>query len=399
MNTILLRRVLAATALVLFAAGCRAPSPVVHHTLETKAGVPLAPADRVRIGIRVAADEASITSEGKILALEATSGRQEIWAPGKYMFAAKGGVITINDKPRGGAWRLKSQDPATLLQAGTNTYRGTLVVKPAAGDKVTIIDELDIDDYLKGVLPREAVVTWPDQSLRAQAVASRTYLASHLNRHSDQGFDLCSDVHCQVFGGATKEHPRTNEAVDATRGQILTYDGKPVTAYFSADCGGHTERVGAVWGLTDVPYLPSQRCDWDRSAPWFLWKNTFTNEYILASLKAKNLVKGTQLRSLSVTKKSTSRRAERMSVRTDAGLYTMSGNDFRIALNPEKIRSTLFTSVERLKGGYVFAGKGWGHGIGMCQFGAKGLAEIGKDYREILSYYYPGTELSVWSRK
>jgi stage II sporulation protein D len=308
-------------------------------------------------------------------------------------------VLSVNGKPAPGAWRLTPAAEGDFITVGNNFYRGTIIVKATGDGKLTVINELDIDDYLKGVLPRETVATWHEEALKTQAVASRTYLASHLSRHADQGFDLCADVHCQVYGGATKEHPRTNAAVDATKGEILIYDNKPISAFFSDNCGGATEGVRLVWGQADQPYLRSRRCPWSDAAPRNEWRLTMNDTEMLNALRAKGLVKGDELKGVFINKKGPSGRASSMDIRTNAGTFTMLANDFRIALGPEKVRSTMFTHITKLQGGYLFTGRGWGHGVGMCQWGSKGLAEQGKDYRDILAYYYPGTSLALWSRQ
>ena len=383
---------------VLFA--CRPPNtPATHTPLEFKGEVHLAPQDNVRIGIRVDVLETTISSQGDLIAKEVKSGEVERWPARPRHFTVSKGVLHIGTKEVHGSWRLTPAEAGDTITVGNYFYRGTIIIKATGEDKLTVINECDIDDYLKGVLPREAVVTWHEEALKAQAVASRTYLASHLARHTDQGFDLCSDVHCQVYGGATKENPRTTAAVDDTKGQILVFEGKPIGAFFSANCGGATEGIEEVWGTAPRPYLKSRHCPWGTAAPWYEWRLTMNNTEMMNALRAKNLVKGKELRSISITKKGPSGRASTMAIRTDAGTFTMLGNDFRIALNPEKIRSTLFTQVTKLQGGYLFTGRGWGHGVGMCQWGAKGQAEQGREYREILAYYFPGTSLAIWSRK
>ncbi len=353
--------------------------------------------DIVRIGIRVEISEASVACSGPIDAMDLVTNKKESWPPGRYVMSASQGQLLLDGHEKGKKWRLRSQDSARNLVSGNNSYRGDFVVR-AVGDKVTIVNELTIDDYLKGVLPREASVSWPDHALRVQAVASRTYLASHLGSHSAQGFDLCSDVHCQVYGGMTKEHPSTNAAVEATHDEILVYDGRPIGAYFHSHCGGSTEQIEAVWGNTNKPYLPRKKCTYCKGNPRYSWKISMSASEILAPLRAKTAVKGEKLKSLRIKKKSLSGRAEWITVNTEKDSYTLRGNEFRIALNPEKIRSTLFTNIERHGDGYTFEGRGWGHGVGMCQWGAKGQSELGKDYRDILQFYYPHTELKKWSR-
>jgi stage II sporulation protein D len=379
---------------------CRPVSgPATRAPLEFKGQAAVNGQKNVRIGIRVDALDATISSNVPLVAKEVKSGKLDRWSPGTRHFTVVKGVLRFGSRPLKGAWRLTPSQAGATITVGRNFYRGAILLKATGDDKLTVINELDIDDYLKGVLPREVQPAWAEEALKAQAVASRTYLASHLGRHADQGFDLCSEVHCQVYGGATKEHPKTNQAVDETRGQILVYQGKPAATFFHANCGGATEGEQLVWGTADQPYLRSRRCRWGTGAPWYNWRLTMGDNEIIHGLKAKGLVKGDTLKSISILRKGPSGRASSLAVRTNAGTFTMLANDFRIALNPERVRSTLFTQMTRLKGGYVFAGRGWGHGVGLCQWGAKGMAEEGKEYREILAYFYPGTDLALWSRE
>ncbi|MBS1983180.1 MAG: SpoIID/LytB domain-containing protein [Bdellovibrionales bacterium] len=354
--------------------------------------------DKVLIGIRVEVKETNISSVADMQVTDLTSNKKQTWTAGQYHVTAANGELVVEGKPVGAKVRLRSVNPSIQFKCGNNEYRGELIVRVVGAEKLTVIDELSIDDYLKGVLPREASVSWPDHALRVQAVASRTYLASHLGSHLSQGFDLCSDVHCQVYGGMTKEHPKTNDAVDATHDEILIYDGKPISAFFHSNCGGSTEEVQYVWGTAAKPYLPRKKCSYGTADPRYEWTYTISFSEMLALLKKSTKVQGKKLESFRVRHKSPSGRAETIAVRTDADVYELSGNAFRIALDPEKIRSTLFTDVVRQGHSYTFRGRGWGHGVGMCQWGAKGQAEAGRDYREILDFYYPNTKLVMWSR-
>lgn len=345
--------------------------------------------DFIRVGIRWDVKSADIISE-KPFEIENMTTKKILSRPAETCKVTARRIG--KDK-----WRFKMSESGYFFQVGEHRYRGNLIVIPSDG-KISVANELKIDDYLKGVLPREVIVTWPDEALRVQAVASRTYLASHLGKHAAFGFDLCSDVHCQVYGGMTKEHPKTSAAVDKTRGEILAYEGKPIGAYFFAHCGGSTEQIGPVWGNQDVPYLPRKACTFCSDNPRYIWKLKIHNHEIMKALLKVKLVKGKTLKEISVKKKSGSGRASMVTVTTDAGEFDMTGNAFRLALHPEKIRSTLWTRFAKLEGFYEFEGKGWGHGVGMCQWGARGQADKGRQYREILDFYYPHTQLIQWQR-
>lgn len=394
----------------MWGAGCAtAPRPAIHKELEivekyedtrpreadySDSAIPAR--ELIRIGLLVEVDKVTVSCEGPIRATRSDRTVEE-WPAGEHTLSARGSDVAVGGDSKGAYLRLLPARAGDRLKI-KNTFRGFLLVKVVGPGKLNVINELGIDDYLKGVLPREVVAGWPDECLRAQAVASRTYLAAKLGRHGKDGFDLCADVHCQVYGGATREHPSTSDAVDATSREIMMYDGKPVSAYFHSNCGGMTEDVARVWGLSPHSYLGRHKCSYGTGDPRYHWKIILGDDEILSALRKSTRVKGTRLRSISVKVKSPSGRAQTVTVRTDVDNYDLSGNEFRIALNPEKIRSTLWTNLSRRNNAYKFEGRGWGHGVGMCQWGAKGLAERGKNYRDILRFYYPHVGFATWHR-
>jgi stage II sporulation protein D len=379
---------------------CSRPLPPVRKEMVVRDAVatPAEGSDQVKIGIRVEVQSALIHSDSPIsISLPADPDvKIETWAAGSYLFSNDQGQLKVAGKPVQKHLILSPVDVGKPLKVGERPYRGRFLVRGLSGSQLTVINELSIDDYLKGVLPREVVVTWPMESLKAQAVASRTYLASHMKSHAGQGFSLCSDVHCQVYGGMGQEHPQTNAAVDSTRRQILTMNSKPIGAYFHASCGGMTERISLVWGNADQDYLPRKRCEFCAGYPRLQWNQTFSHTEMLRLLKAKKLVQGNRITSVRVKLKSPSGRAQIVTVVTDKDTYDMRGNAFRLALHPEKIRSTKWTSLKALANGVRFEGTGWGHGVGMCQWGAKGQAEAGRRYQEILAFYYPNSNFDLW---
>ncbi len=381
--------------------GCQPPKMPLKKPLEIinppipRAEVPSQ--ERIKIGIRIDVDSVTIGCDTLMLVKDLVSGEESDWGAASYVLSARKGRVYVDQDRLGQKIRFRSSHGTDVLKCRGMGYRGDLVVI-AAEDKLTVINETGIDDYLAGVLPREVVMSWHEEALKVQAVASRTYLASHLGSHNKQGFDLCSDVHCQVYGGVAKEHPRTTEAVASTKGEILVYGGKPIGAFFHSNCGGSTEEISHVWGPVDQPFLPRKKCNFGTADPRYNWKISFSFPEILEALIKKTDVKGTQLKSLKIKKKSLSGRAEKITVVTDQGSFDLKGNSFRIAMHPERIRSTLFTSVTRHGNAYEFEGRGWGHGVGMCQWGAKGQAERGILYREILDFYYPNSHLEIWSR-
>lgn len=253
---------------------------------------------------------------------------------------------------------------------------------------ILVIDELGLDDYVKGILPREMIPEWPPEALKAQAVASRTFALRSLNRHGSEGYDLCSTVHCQVFGGRESEDERTNRAVDETHNEILLYKGAPASAFFFSNCGGKTQDPVNVWDKSErVPYLKSVRCKTCKSGPHYSWQNEVSAEKIADDLIRAHFVMVPPLRSIRAESKN-------ILVRHGAGQVKMRASKFRAMVGSNLIRSTHITKIKKTRsGGFIFKGRGWGHGVGMCQEGAKGMALKGAGYANILKFYYPGTKL------
>ncbi len=389
--------------LVLSLVGCAVPKKSKGPIRKPLAIEPAAPSvastlkmpHKVKIGLRMGIEEIKISCGGGMRVKDLDRKPNQEWASGTYRFTIKDSMLLEGGVQRGKNVLISALEDGFPIEVNGRPYRGDILLRVING-KFNVINELSVDDYLKGVLPREVGVSWSIESLKAQAVASRTYLVSHLGQHGQQGFDLCSDVHCQVYGGREKEHPATNTAVDETRGEILVWNGKPIQAFFHSNCGGATEAVEYVWGLNSQPYLVKKKCHFGTEDPRYHWKKIYANNDILKALKAKTKVAGSELHSVKIHAKSPSGRASKVAVKTDQGTYILSGNEFRIALNPEIIRSMLWTRLEKLKDAYCVEGRGWGHGVGLCQWGAKGQAENGRTYRKILDFYYPGCDLAVW---
>ncbi|OGR52942.1 MAG: hypothetical protein A3I11_04550 [Elusimicrobia bacterium RIFCSPLOWO2_02_FULL_39_32] len=273
-------------------------------------------------------------------------------------------------------------------------YRDTIILKKTDQEKITVINELGLDHYLYGILPKEVSWDWPKESLKAQAVISRTFALKNLKRHESEGFHFCSKVHCQVYGGLNSEKETTNQAVDETDHEILTYRGELINSVFFANCGGQTEQVSNTW-LTNIiyPYLKSVRCRFCGNEPNYFWKRLVTESEIVESLKKNRYEISLPLRSIRNAGYGRSGRAKFLKISHGAGILNIRASQFRMSLGPDRIRSTLFKEIKKVKKGFIFRGKGWGHGIGMCQDGAKGLARKGTSYKKILHFYYSGSKI------
>lgn len=293
-------------------------------------------------------------------------------------------------------------------------YRGEVVFRAAPGG-ILVLNRVRIDDYLLGVVPLE-IGTRPaaeSAAVQAQAVTARSYAYTHLDAGDARGYDVTATVADQVYGGVDVETGVASRAIASTRGLVLKYGGRVVNAPYSSSCGGQTAAASEVWRASDEPYLKrvSDRVEGtDRFycsiAPRFAWTKTFEQADLVATinryLSTVTTVPGNnpgRPRSIAVATRTPSGRVGELKITTDRGTFTVQGNDVRYVLRGgggEILNSTYFSvdsSQERdgLLTRLTVRGNGYGHGIGMCQWGAIGRARAGHDFRAILSAYYPGT--------
>jgi stage II sporulation protein D len=262
-------------------------------------------------------------------------------------------------------------------------YRGTLRLR-ASGGKILVINVLDLESYLRGVVPAEMQANWHPEALKAQAVAARTYTLRYLR--SDQPYDICATIDCQVYAGVRAEHPGSDAAVAATAGEVLSFNGALARVYYHSDSGGATASSAEVWG-EPRPYLPAQPDVATRSphADWTARLNPQVASTWLATIG----VNIGALESLRVLETSSSGRVVRAELVGSRGRVVLDGVRLRTQLRGWGLRSTRFV----MTGALSVRGQGWGHGVGMSQYGALALAEGGRDYRSILANYYPGTAI------
>jgi stage II sporulation protein D len=268
------------------------------------------------------------------------------------------------------------------IRAGTTGVRGDVVALVHHG-RLLLVNVLPLEDYVVAVLGGEMPPSFPLEALRAQAVAARTYALNKKLETLDEPFHLGSSVLAQVYGGLERENPKTREATESTKGQVLTFDLAPIEAYFHSSCGGQTE-TGLAALQRDLPYLQSVSCPCGKH-PATQWT---------AALSAQELedVLGREARGeVKVLSRTSTGRVRKLQV----GTRTLDGVEFRQRFGYERVRSLLFEVSGDGKGGIHLVGRGFGHGAGLCQWGAKLMADAGKGYRDILLHYYPGTELQT----
>jgi len=428
----------------------------------------------VRIGIQPGVSTGTIESSGSMRYVDG-SGRS-LAAGSRALLEYSSGRLLVNGQAAD--FPVEFQGPAALRWNG-RPYRGNLRLVP---DRTgfSAVNVVDVESYLRGVLKIEVNPAWPMEALKAQAVIARTYALRQAGRHGRDGFDLCATTHCQAYRGISAEDPKTDLAVEGTRGVVVLYGSQLAQTFYFADGAGWTADVSTVWG-GGVPYLNCRPEPVSYETPHSRWQATLSQEAMQKTMKTLKAPVGAVL-DVRPSEKDRGSRVTQLEVKGTERTVSVKGHAFRMAAGSNVIRSTLFdirpaqgvvpgnlpalqaaapstlqsqaaragedplvtltrqgafSSAELLDmllhpekreeyiskaGGkpapanqprplplppaprasttgnppafFEFNGKGWGHGVGLSQWGAKALSEQGWDYKSILSHYYPGTTLS-----
>jgi len=290
---------------------------------------------------------------------------------------------------------LKIEPVNGVIFADSKPYKGYLVVKKFE-NKINIINVLSIEDYLKGVLPKETGSGWSIEALKTQAIISRTYSIANLHKHSADGFDVCSTTHCQIYSGAEVEADLCNKAILETQCEVLTYEGKFAQTVFHANCGGYTEDPKYIWNWKYTPpYLKGVKCGYCSESPHTSWETSidekFIRKKILGSSNYNTNIE--RIENIKIKEKTPTGAAKELEIFHSKGKFLMNAYQFRLAVDAWQIKSHAFNSIKTDGGKFYFKGNGWGHKVGLCQWGAKSMAEKGKTYKQILDHFYPGTKI------
>jgi stage II sporulation protein D len=418
------RATLLAALMLIAASGCRPGEPVPAAPRPPLAGLPGAePAVRVGITVDSAAAVVGATTAFAIrLAggdVVARGGAQEIWTftadeQGRITGRGPAGVVG----PAGTSIRVIPDAPGGLVIGGRQ-YRGEALIIARGGGRVSAVNVVDLELYLLGVVPREIgrLPASQIEALKAQAVAARTYAVGNLGGRASRGFDLYATVADQVYGGVADEDTVVNRAVRETRGEILTYQGTPILAYYSYTCGGATAAIEDSWpGRAPVPYLrgvsdriPGSDQYYCSTSNRFTWTTHWTREQLLAvlgeTLRAHTAGRVSSVRRVDGVAIADRNRSGRATVRltADGATYLLRADSLRWVLRPQPgpaiLNSSLLESVEAVTDAdgvreLEIRGGGWGHAIGMCQVGAINRARAGQSYAQILRTYYSGVDLN-----
>jgi len=373
----------------------------------------------VRIALATAATDGRVSSTGSWALFDrdrnlGTAGMNE-----EAKIAASGGQVQVMPAGVTTAYTtstlvVRPTASGALMIWNGKRYRGELVVS-ATDSGLLVVNRLSMDSYLRGVVPLEIGNRTAAEfaAVQAQAVAARTYAYKHLN--DARNFDMYSTVQDQVYGGVDAEKPQADSAITTTRDIVVLYAGQPISTPYHSTCGGTTAAVTEVWyNQPDEPYLrpvsdriPGSDAFYCDPSPRFSWTQRFDapslravmEKYLASYTNAPKAGLG-RITDIREQGRTPSGRVAALTVQTDSGSYRLRANDIRFVLRDPKgaiLNSTYFDFTREISGGEVssltVSGHGYGHGIGMCQWGAIGRARAGQNYRTILETYYRGTTI------
>lgn len=267
-------------------------------------------------------------------------------------------------------------------------------VKILKGKHRNKILEVPMETYLAGVIGSEMHASWPVQALKAQAVAARSYALVQMMKARKRGrdYDLVNTQADQVFKASLTRNTRLKKIVDQTRGQVLWKNGYVVRAYYSSTCGGRTETAKGAQLSRTSPLQSTKRDKYCKISPFRNWKETLTGKEIAERLKKRG-VKTDFVYALKVKDRNPSGYAHVLEYRDERGKHEINAKTFRSMIGWRTIKSLYFNVKEKRNNVFVFQGHGFGHGVGLCQYGAKGMADRHKNYKKILKNYYSGTDI------
>ena len=373
---------------------CMRFSILIGFMFSLVMAMPADAADPIRVLLIDDTPRITVSAEGS-LAVTLPDGSERVWTMPMEVTVAGGAGLTVNGEPlavealvikgRGGALTMTSN-------SGALTVSGVLLVMKSgrAVPGVMVINHVELEEYVKGVVPSEMHSAWHPEALKVQAVVARTYVLYQHMMNASHVYDVVASTQDQVYRGRHKVDQRIETAVESTRGLVLTYRNAPILAAFSSTAAGPTEDAMNVWSK-DLPYLKGVDCPFDMNSPYFRWKAEFTLQGLEDTLKRQGFPVGT-LATLAPVSYSAAGRVTSLRLLHSQGELILRGEELRRLVGYTVIPSTQF-EIETIGRTVVLSGRGAGHAVGLCQWGAKEMAGLGYPYATILHYYFPGTEL------
>lgn len=309
---------------------------------------------------------------------------------GVWVFGRAGNGLTIDGHTVAAKGLAVRPSADGMLKVNGKRYRGEIRILGNRKEGMEIINIVDLEAYLYGVVPKEMSPRWPLEALKAQAVAARTFALYQIGKSGERAYDVSATTMSQVYGGFDAETASAVRAVDETKGRVLYHAGKPILAYFHSNSGGATEDAKNVW-TTDIPYLKGVRDEYSAGAPGNRWTVSLARGDLAKAL-AGGGVPADEIRDLVPVDVSPSGRVVKLKVVHDRGETVLRANDFRLRVNPHLLKSTFFELAQE-GNGFRFDGKGFGHGVGLSQWGAYEMARRGFSCQDILKHYYQKAEV------
>lgn len=355
---------------------------------------------KIRVLILSGVKEVRISSPGGLVLAMGGERLAEFPSGGQLRAIAETSFVRIAGTALKGAEAFVSPQKKVsggFLKVNGITYRGDIKIT-GSHKRLEVINIVDLESYLLGVVPREMNGNWEMEALKAQAVVARTYALYQMEKNRNEAFDVCCTTNTQVYGGFDSETERSNRAVAETAGMALIAENRPALVYYHANSAGMTEDPINVWFI-EVPYLRSRADAFSLKDADLKWSCSFSMGEIRRAIQKNGLVNGQKIAKLGrisdiqIAGLSESGRAKKILIRHGRGqkLY-LGSNQFRAVINPAVLKSALFTIKK--SGTYVrFNGKGSGHGVGMSQWGAYMMAREGFSFPDILKFYFPGLEI------
>jgi len=352
--------------------------------------------------LTISVDDEIIVSDDKYSLAEVASGNKL-----KFSNEREKLKLTIGEKEFvKNKFFLTSSDEAEIIKIDGKKYRGRLIVF-VKDSEVKVVNQIGLEDYTKGVMIKEMPVgkgTENYEALKAFSICIRTYAYNKINENKDF-FDIYPDTRDQVYGGVDGETKYTNSIVDETRDQILIYDTEPAIIFYHSTCGGYTENISNVFSKKNIPYLIGIK-DGDepycKISPRYEWVENYSESIFVERLYKAKLIESInyKLSDLRIESRFSSGRINELDIILNDGqeiqktIYLL-GNQIRSIIRNSDgksiLKSTMFNIKIDNENNVVINGKGNGHGVGLCQWGAIGQSKKGTDYKNILNHYFPGT--------
>lgn len=307
----------------------------------------------------------------------------------KSTISISNGNINIGNKHyTNSELRITSQRDGEI-EVNNVRYRGEIRISQQCNNKLSIVEEIDLESFIAGVLGSEMPPSWNEEALRAQAVTARTYAMYKKKVRRDDVYHL--DMLELAYKGVAGETPRLNTIVQETRGVVMVYNWNIFPAYFHSTCGGHTEDIKHVFGKESIPPLSGVVCNYCNNSKHSYWSADISKTAIEKKLREAN-VPVSSISTIKVINPGAGDHGSKVEIASANGSKEMNANDFRLLVGPNHLFSTAFQSRSTGKS-ITFSGKGWGHGVGLCQYGAQTMAQKGFKWTAIVKHYYPKIEL------